>query len=67
MCLRTWSKAAHKQKQQMKHRPTGTIYHPIQITMVHTYKTYKYRIVPTMKKIAIVLNGSKILAMAVAA
>jgi hypothetical protein len=67
MCLRAWSTSAHTQKQQMKHGPTGTIYHPIQITMVHTYKTYKKMFVPTMKKVVIVLNGSKILAMAVAA
>jgi hypothetical protein len=35
VCFRPWSTAATK-KHQMKHRSTETIYHPIQITLVHT-------------------------------
>jgi hypothetical protein len=51
----------------MKHRPTGMIYDPIQITMVHTYQTYKSMSVPMIKNFIMVLSGSKISAMAVAA
>jgi hypothetical protein len=44
----------------MKHRPTGTIYHPIKITIVHTLKTYKSIIVPGRKHVILVLNGSAV-------
>jgi hypothetical protein len=35
VCFRSWSTAATK-KHQTKHRRTETIYHPIQISLVHT-------------------------------
>jgi hypothetical protein len=55
------------QKQQMKNHTTERIYRPIQITLVHTYKTYKNWIVPKRKTYVLLKNGSTRFAMVVAA